>query len=232
MKNNVIKKKLEYLFKILDSLGISDLTANHASILDDKKNGFFTNQHKFLFSQINSKNLVHVKLNDNFSSKYKIVNKAGFYIHKYLHNSKAKPEAILHTHSVNAVAISCLKKGFDTKLNQSSMRFYNKIKYFNYGNMIIDDKEGKKLGKLVERNTKLIILKNHGIIILGDTIEELFHLTFHFEKCADIQLKIMGEKSKNLVSNKTAVLTSKQHLGFGPVGGMSWNAAVRQLKRK
>ena len=232
MKNSLIKKKLEYLFKILGSWGISDLTANHASILDDKKKGFFINQHKFLFSQITSKNLVHVKLIDKFSPKYKIVNKAGFFIHKHLHNSRAKPGAILHTHSTNAVAISCLKKGFDTKLNQSSMRFFNKVKYFNYGSMVINDKEAINLGKAVNRNTKLIILKNHGIIILGDTIEELFHLTFHFEKCADIQLRIMNEKSKNLVSNKTAVLTSKQHLGFGPVGAMSWDAAVRLLKRK
>jgi len=232
MSNKLIKKNLEYLFKILNTWGISDLTANHASILDDKKKGFFINQHKHLFSQINSKNLVHVKLNDIFSSKYKMVNKAGFYIHKYLHNSKAKPGAILHTHSINATAISCLKKGFDTKLNQSSMRFFNKVKYFNYGGMVIDDNEGKNLKKIIQKNTKIIILKNHGIIILGSTIEELFHLTFHFEKCAEVQLKIINEKSKNLVSNKMANLTSKQHLSFGPVGSMSWSAAVRLLKKK
>ena len=161
-----------------------------------------------------------------------MVNKAGFYIHKYLHNSKAKPGAILHTHSINATAISCLKKGFDTKLNQSSMRFFNKVKYFNYGGMVIDDNEGKNLKKIIQKNTKIIILKNHGIIILGNTIEELFHLTFHFEKCAEVQLKIINEKSKNLVSNKMANLTSKQHLSFGPVGSMSWPAAVRLLKKK
>ena len=49
---------------------------------------------------------------------------------------KAKPDYILHTHSENAVAISCLKNGFNTKLNQSSMRFYNAIKYFDYNDQI------------------------------------------------------------------------------------------------
>ena len=48
MKNSLIKKKLEYLFKILGSWGISDLTANHASILDDKKKAFLlTNINSF-----------------------------------------------------------------------------------------------------------------------------------------------------------------------------------------
>lgn len=232
MPNKLIKKNLEYLFKILDSYGIGDLTANHASILDNEKKGFFINQHKHLFSQINSKNLVHIKLKDIFSNKYNTVNKAGFYIHQNLHSSAARPKVILHTHSVNAIAISCLKKGFDEKLNQSSMRFFNKVKYFNYGGMFIEDKEGKKLKNLINKNTKLIILKNHGIIILGNTIQELFHLTFHFEKCAEVQLKIINEKNKNLVSNKMANLTSKQHLGFGPVGNMSWDAAVKLLKKK
>ena len=111
--------------------------------------------------------------------KHKEINKAGFFIHQYLHSSKAKPNAILHTHSINSVAISAIKNGFNEKLNQSSMRFFKKIKYFDYNGMVMDKKEGLKLQKLVDRDTKLIILKNHGIIIIANTIDELFHLTFH-----------------------------------------------------
>lgn len=170
-----------------------------------------------------------VKINEQFSSKYNKINKAGFFIHRHLHQSISKPEAILHTHSINAVAIASLHQGFNEKLNQSSMRFYRRVKYFDYSGMVIDEKEGKSLASIVNKDTKLIILKNHGIIILANSIEELFHLTFHFEKCCEIQLRLANLKINN-VNNKVASLTCKQHEQFGRVGKMSWGASIKNLK--
>ncbi len=224
------KLKLVNLFKILDKLKINDLTANHASIMSVNNNGYFINMHSHLFSQVTTRNLVYVSLKDDYSKKYLKVNKAGFYIHKYLHNSKSNPKAILHTHSVNSVAISSLKEGFNEKLNQSSMRFFKRIVYENYDGMVMNDKIAKKLANKLNKNTKIIILKNHGSIIMGKTIEELFHLTFHFEKCCEIQLKTRSKKI-NTVSDRIAQLTCNQHESFGRVGEMSWNASLRMLKK-
>lgn len=224
------KKELVNLFYILNKMNIGDLTANHASVLSKKKDGFYINKHKYLFSQINYNNLSFVKLNDDFNKKYKEINKAGFFIHKYLHKSIAKPKAILHTHSINSVAISLLKNGFNEKLNQSSMRFYKRVKYFNYNGMVMNQEEGQKLLKLVDKNTKLIVLKNHGLIIIANTIDELFHLTFHFEKCAEIQLKLINNSNLTKVSNQISAITCKQHESFGEVGKMSWKAIKKEYK--
>ena len=124
-----------------------------------------------------------------------------------------------------------LKSGFNEKLNQSSMRFYKKVKYFNYSGMVVDKNEGKKLQKIASEDIKLIILKNHGVIILGSSIDELFHLNYHFEKCAEIQLKINDNKL-NKVSNKICELTSLQHSGFGKVGALSWAATKKKFNLK
>ena len=224
-------KKLCNFFKILEIHKISDLTANHVSILSSEKGQFYTNQHKFLFSEMTPKNILKVRFYEKRKNILEKINIAGYQIHRFLHMSKAKPGAILHSHSVNAVAISCLKDGFIENLNQSSMRFYKKIKYVDFGSMAINEKIGLDIAKVVEENTSLIILKNHGNIILAKTIEELHHLTFHFEKCCEIQLKTVNSKSKyNSVSHKIALHTSKQHTHFGPVGKMSWDASIRKLK--
>ena len=66
-------------------------------------------------------------MSEKFSKKYSNINKAGFHIHKFIHNSKFNPKAILHTHSVNSVAMSCLREGFNEKLNQSSMRSLSEL---------------------------------------------------------------------------------------------------------
>tara|TARA_B100000427_G_C15428330_1_gene559571 strand:+ start:363 stop:1079 length:717 start_codon:yes stop_codon:yes gene_type:complete len=224
-------KKLCIFFKILEMNKVSDLTANHASIISKDKNYFYTNQHRYLFSEMTPKNILKVKFNENRKEILKKINIAGYQIHRFLHKSKANPGAILHSHSVNAVAVSCLKKGFIENLNQSSMRFYKKVKYVNYGSMATTEKIGKDIARVVDKNTKLIILKNHGNIILAENIEELHHLTFHFEKCCEIQLKILNSNLKfNSVNNKIASHTSKQHTQFGPVGKMSWDATSRKFK--
>lgn len=222
-------KQLEIFFKIIDYFNLSDLTANHASTLSSDKKGFYINKHKYLFSEIKKNNLNYVNLKDDYSVKYKEVNRAGFFIHKFLHSCAAKPSAILHTHSVNGVAISCLKKGFNEKLNQSSMRFYKRIEYVNYDGMVMNAEIAKKLCSNVKKNTKVIILKNHGIVMMANDIEELFHLTFHFEKCAEIQLKLTGIKELNQTTEKVSKLTCAQHESFGKVGHMSWKAALRVI---
>jgi ribulose-5-phosphate 4-epimerase/fuculose-1-phosphate aldolase len=227
------KKKLANFYKILAYHNIGDLTANHASILSDDKKSFYTNQHAHLFEEITTKNLIKVNLFETKKNILQKVNIAGYYIHRNIHLSKYEPEAILHTHSENAVAISSLKTGFLTKLNQSSMRFYKAVEYVDYNAIAINQDEGKKIANKLKSNTRLIILRNHGVIILGKTIEELFHLTFHFEKCASIQLKLNYQKNNiKLVSNKIAKITSKMHRGFGPVGELSWNATLRVLENK
>ena len=232
MSDKLIKKKLANFYQILAYNKIGDLTANHASILSKDKKNFYTNQHTHLFEEINIKNLIKVNLFETRKAIFKKINIAGYYIHRNLHLSKYKPEAILHTHSENAVAISCLKNGFLTKLNQSSMRFYKAVEYVDYNAMAIDQKEGKKIASKLKSNTRILILRNHGVIILGKTIEELFHLTFHFEKCASIQLKLNYQKNNiKLVSDKIANITSKMHRGFGPIGELSWNASLRVLKK-
>lgn len=226
-------KNMCIFFQILDMHKISDLTANHVSILASDKKHFYTNQHSFLFSEMTPANQLKVNFNEKRKMILSKINKAGYQIHRYLHMSKAKPFAILHSHSVNAVAVSCLREGFIEKLNQSSMRFYNKVKYFDYGSMATSKEAGSDIAKVVNKETKLIILKNHGNIILAKSLEELHHLTFHFEKCCEIQLKILNSNRRyNLVSNKVASITSNQHTQFGPVGKMSWEAILRKFKKK
>ena len=80
------------------------------------------------------------------------------------------------------------------------MRFFDRVEYLDYSGMVIDQKIGIKLSDKIKKNTKVIILKNHGSIIFADTIEELFHLTFHFEKCCSIQLSITNQGKINKVS--------------------------------
>ena len=156
MSDLLLKKKLANFYKILAHHRLGDLTANHASILSNDKKSFYTNQHAHLFEEIRPNNLIKVNLYESRKKILKKVNIAGYYIHRNIHLSKYKPEAILHTHSENAVAISSLKSGFLTKLNQSSMRFYKAVEYVDYNAMAINQTEGKKISNKLNSQTHII----------------------------------------------------------------------------
>ena len=87
---NTKKKNLCSLFKILYKNNIGDLTANHASILSEEKKGFYINKHNYLFSQVNIRNLQYIDLKSKSHKNYSQVNKAGYYIHKYLYKHNCK----------------------------------------------------------------------------------------------------------------------------------------------
>ena len=110
------------------------------------------------------------------------------------------------------------------------MRFYKRVEYVNYDGMVMNAKIAKNLSSQVKKNTKIIVLKNHGIIVIANDIEELFHLTFHFEKCSEIQLKLTSIKELNKTSEKVSKLTCNQHESFGKVGNMSWKASLRVIQ--
>ena len=77
MKNrldNINLKKLCDFFKILDLHKISDLTANHASIISSDNKSFYTNQHKYFFSEMKPSNLMKVNfLHDLYCAVKKII---------------------------------------------------------------------------------------------------------------------------------------------------------------
>ena len=83
--------------------------------------------------------------------------------------------------------------------------------------------------KLKNIKTYVLVAGMHNLNFFGNTIEELFHLTFHFEKCCSIQLAIPSKNKINLVSDKIAEKTCNQHEGFGLVGSMSWAASKKLI---
>lgn len=118
-------------------------------------------------------------------------NAAGFQIHGHLHRKYPHVNAACHTHSVNGKAWSTFVRPLDM-INQDVTMFYGDAQavYPEFGGVVFDPEEGQRLAKALGPKGKLLILRNHGLLTVGQTVDEAAYLFTLAERSCEIQLKV------------------------------------------
>jgi ribulose-5-phosphate 4-epimerase/fuculose-1-phosphate aldolase len=99
-------------------------------------------------------------------------------------------ECVIHTHTEADIAVGALEDGL-LPLSQWAMRFYNRLGYHDYEGVSLDLDERQRLQQSIG-NHPVLVLRNHGLLATGRNVAEAFSLTYHFERSAEAQLKIMA----------------------------------------
>lgn len=121
----------------------------------------------------------------------KPANAAGFQIHGHLHRRYPHINAACHAHSVNGKAWSTFARPLDM-INQDAAMFYGDAQavYPEFGGVVLDPEEGQRLATALGPKGKLLILRNHGLLTVGQTVDEAAYLFTLAEKSCEIQLKV------------------------------------------
>jgi len=144
-----------------------------------------------MFNEITASNLLKVDLDGNLvePSEYR-ANRAGYVIHSAIYMGRPDVECVIHTHTEADIAVGALEEGL-LPLSQWAMRFYNRLGYHDYEGVSLDMDERQRL-QLSIGNHPVLVLRNHGLLATGRNVAEAFSLTYHFERSAEAQLKIMA----------------------------------------
>ncbi|CAD0015980.1 unnamed protein product, partial [Aureobasidium pullulans] len=118
-------------------------------------------------------------------------NAAGFLIHSGLHKRYPHVNAACHTHSPNGKAWSTFATPLDM-INQDVTMFYGKALgvYREFGGVVLDAAESERLADALGPEGKGLILRNHGLLTVGQTVDEAAYLFTLLEKSCEIQLKV------------------------------------------
>ncbi|VVT56290.1 uncharacterized protein SAPINGB_P004935 [Magnusiomyces paraingens] len=116
------------------------------------------------------------------------INLAGFKIHSELHKARPDVWAACHAHSIHGKAYSAFGKPLEM-INQDACIFYKThAVYDNFGGIVLDANEGKHIAEALGARNKALILKNHGLLTVGETIDEAAYLFGLMERSCKIQL--------------------------------------------
>ncbi|KNZ77905.1 Meiotically up-regulated gene 14 protein [Termitomyces sp. J132] len=129
------------------------------------------------------------------------INNAGFFIHSAIHEARPDIKAAAHCHSVHGKAWSVFGKPIEISTQDACVFYDNHSVYDNFGGVVLATEEGKKIARALGPKNKTCILQNHGLLTLGNTVDEAAHLFTALDKQCHVMLLTAAASSSGLKPN-------------------------------
>jgi ribulose-5-phosphate 4-epimerase/fuculose-1-phosphate aldolase len=221
-------------YRLVAEYGWDDLVFTHISArIPGPEHHFLINPYGMLFSEITASSLVKVDLQGHkLDGSPHDVNPAGFTIHSAVHAAREDAMCVLHTHSVNGVAVSAQDQGV-LPLSQHSIFVLASLAYHDYeGVALVEDQKARLVHDL--GNKRYLMLRNHGLLTVGRTVAEAFVAMYMLESTCMIQVRAQAGGG-GLRRIPSPILDGAQAqwdaVTRGTGGGLAWPALLRRLDR-
>jgi ribulose-5-phosphate 4-epimerase/fuculose-1-phosphate aldolase len=222
--------QLAHLFKW------TDLIYTHFSARVPGSPDFLINPYGLMFDEITASNLIKIDhkgnvLDDPLGLGY---NEAGFVIHGCMHEARPEINCVIHTHTRAGVAVSAMKCGL-LPISQHAMMVQADVKYHDYEGIALYKEEQARMARDLGKTSKAMILRNHGLLTLGETVREAFSIMYYLDCACQIQIDAMSGGMENVLkmSEQAAKTASAQfNRPNRPASTKSWPALLRMLDRR
>ncbi|XP_044201850.1 adducin 3 (gamma) a isoform X3 [Thunnus albacares] len=145
------------------------------------------------FAEASAANLVKVNIIgdviDQGSTNLRI-DPAGFSPHAAIYSMRPDIRCVIHVHTPAMAAVSSMKCGI-LPISQEAL-ILGDIAYYNYQGSLDDQEERRELQKALGPTAKVLVLRNHGVVALGETIEEAFHYIYNAQYACEIQVNAIS----------------------------------------
>ncbi|POR38326.1 Uncharacterized protein TPAR_01467 [Tolypocladium paradoxum] len=204
-------------FRIFSRNGYTEGMAGHISVRDpENPHTFWTNPLGRPWALMRASDMILVNYDGEAvgGNMSRPSNAAGFLIHSALHKARPDVNAACHAHSVYGKAWSAFARPLDM-INQDACVFYGDAQavYEDFGGVVFDEAEGKRLAEALGSRGKVITLTNHGLLTVGQTVDEAAYLFTLMEKSCQIQLMVEAAAAngipKRIVNEDVAAYTFK-----------------------
>jgi ribulose-5-phosphate 4-epimerase/fuculose-1-phosphate aldolase len=223
-------------YRLTAIYGMTEMIANHISCrVPGSDNHFLINPYGMLYEEIDASSLIKIDLDGNIilnGSDYGI-NAAGFVIHSAIHMARHDVECVAHTHTPAGMAVSAMECGL-LPLAQTSMRFLH-IAYHDFEGIADDVAERERLVRDLG-NREAMILRNHGLLVVGRTIAATFSLLYRMERACEVQVMALSCNTKLVYPPQEVLEKTFDKLKPRPNlpnrnGELTWAALLRKLDR-
>ena len=193
-----MKQRMAAAFRLFDRFGFNEGVAGHLTGRDpEHPELFWVNPFGMSFGLIRASDLILVNHEGEVVEGDWPVNTAAFAIHSQIHAARPDVNSAAHTHSPYGRAFSTLGKAL-SPLTQDSCAFYEDHALFDdFTGVVLDVEEGKRIAHALADN-KAAILRNHGLLTVGTTVDEAAWWYITMERTCHVQL--MAEAAGDPIS--------------------------------
>jgi ribulose-5-phosphate 4-epimerase/fuculose-1-phosphate aldolase len=225
------KERLAAGFRLFGRFGFDEGVAGHITARDpEHRDCFWVNPFGMSFSHIRVSDLILVDDAGEVVEGDGLVNGAAFAIHSQVHAARPDVIAAAHSHSIYGKSWSALGRLLDP-LTQDACAFYDDHALFDdYTGVVLDLEEGKRIGHALGDH-KAVILRNHGLLTVGHSVDEAVWWFITMERSCQAQLLAEAAGTPVLVDAANAALTATQ-VGSHIAGYFSFQPLYATITRE
>jgi ribulose-5-phosphate 4-epimerase/fuculose-1-phosphate aldolase len=230
-----LRVDLAAAYRIVAMFGWDDLVFTHISArLPGQGHRFLINPYGLMFEEITASSLITIdaegrKLDDSPFD----VNPAGFTIHSAIHAAREDANCVLHTHSLNGIAVSAQKGGV-LPLSQQSIFVLSSLGYHDYEGVALRDDEKPRLVRDLGHHDYLM-LRNHGLLTVGRSVAAAVQAMYLFETVCTIQVRAQAGGGELVHVDPAIIATARQQsaqVTRGQGASLTWPGLLRRLDRR
>ncbi|KFZ53839.1 Gamma-adducin [Antrostomus carolinensis] len=186
--------KLASLYRLADLFGWAHLPNAYITVRVSKEHDHILIIPRGLsFSEASASNLVKVNILgdvvDQGSTTLSIDN-AGFSPHVAIYSTRPDVRCVIHIHTPATAAVSSMKCGI-LPISQEAL-ILGDVAYYDYQGSLDEQEERIQLQKVLGPSCKVLVLRNHGVVALGETLEEAFHYIFNVQLACETQVHALA----------------------------------------
>ncbi|ATR82921.1 hypothetical protein CS390_10325 [Pseudomonas sp. HLS-6] len=221
-------------FRMAARLGMGEGICNHFSfVLPGHRDLFLVNPYGLAFAEVTASSLLICDFHGRVVAGEGQPEATAFFIHAQLHRLNPRATAAFHTHMPHATALCMLEGQPFAWAGQTSLKFYERLAVDeDYNGLALDATEGERIARAAGA-ADVLMLKNHGPLVLGPSIAEAWDDLYYLERAAEVQLKAMASgRPLQRVPHEVASAACRQMLiGNAESARLHLESVKRQLMR-
>ncbi|XP_075786958.1 alpha-adducin isoform X3 [Pelodiscus sinensis] len=190
----LLRCKLAAFYRLADLFGWSQLIYNHITArVSSEQEHFLIVPFGLLYSEVTASSLVKINIQGDVVDRGSTnlgVNQAGFTLHSAIYAARPDIKCIVHIHTPAGAAVSAMKCGL-LPISPEALSL-GEVAYHDYHGILVDDEEKVLIQKNLGPKSKVLILRNHGLVSVGETIEEAFYYIHNLVVACEIQVRTLA----------------------------------------
>lgn len=195
-------------------LNMHEAVANHFSLaINDDGTKFLMNPNQMHFQRIKASDLIVVDANDpDTLNKPGAPDPTAWGLHGGLHRHCPHARCAMHVHSPYATVLASLKDKRLLPIDQNCATFFNRIAIDEHYGGLAFEEEGARCAQLLsDPKVKTLIMGNHGVMVIGETVAETFNRMFYFERAAQTYIMALQTgQPLDVLSDEVAEKTAQE----------------------
>uniref|UniRef100_A0A8D1YHT3 Adducin 2 n=2 Tax=Sus scrofa TaxID=9823 RepID=A0A8D1YHT3_PIG len=216
----LMRCKISSVYRLLDLYGWAQLSDTYVTLRVSKEQDHFLISPKGVScSEVTASSLIKVNILGEVVEKGSScfpVDTTGFCLHSAIYAARPDVRCIIHLHTPATAAVSAMKWGLLPVSHNALL--VGDMAYFDFNGEMEQEADRINLQKCLGPTCKILVLRNHGVVALGDTVEEAFYKVFHLQAACEIQVSALSSAGgvENLI-----LLEQEKHRPH-EVGSVQW----------